>query len=447
MSVPDQAGQLGGIFTCPFCRAVTTLAPVAKTTSSTREGPDNRVRNRLLTVLGVVIGSLILVNAKPVAATLLGAGITVLALLYVLRPTIRGRVDRLMRVTKPRSATIVAVLTAVWSFFVLFLFGIWIATGGPERARAERTAQLLEIRKVEEKKVQDEATARQAQTDAQVDAKLNEAEALLGAGELDRARQAAEQAKELSPSSARAAQIAQKVEEETHRQRLATLPERHAAIAQKVQAGLWRDAGGLCTEARAIDPKNPPISATCGEVDAELRKLDIVGWIAEANRAATEKCDTPAVLGEAWKNLKQIQAEEAGYAEAKKAAVRLEKCRKSAERTLGTALRDLMIKQRTDWAASYEAELLDSGMDVRVTLQGKYKDQAKIRWVLLGRAMVHQITKDGSFLANLEKIGFKRVTFSDGFYESWYYDLNPQSEENGGAIALRGVGLDKPIKM
>ena len=61
--------------------------------------------------------------------------------------------------------------------------------------------------------------------------------------------------------------------------------------------------------------------------------------------------------------------------------------------------------------------------------------------------MVHQITKDGEFLTELEKIGFKRVTFSDGYYESWYFDLTPESEEESGKLALRGVGLDQPIKM
>ena len=60
---------------------------------------------------------------------------------------------------------------------------------------------------------------------------------------------------------------------------------------------------------------------------------------------------------------------------------------------------------------------------------------------------VHQITKDGTFLAELEKIGFEKVTFSDGFYESWYYELNPQSEADGGKAVLEQFGLDKPLNL
>lgn len=446
MTVPDQAAQLGGLFTCPFCRTVTTLAPPGGATASGRAtAPEGRSRIRLMTVLGAVVGSLILIKAKPLAAALLGAGVTVAAVLYLMRSAVRNYVDRLLRVESATSssATLIAVFAAVWSFFVLFLFGTWNAIGGPERASAARAARAAEVRQIEEKKAQEEVAARRAQAEA----RLNEAEALLGVGELERARRAVELAKELDPASVRAGQVAQMVEDEGHRQRLATLPARHTAIAQKVQAGAWGEAASLCVEARAIDPKHPQIAATCGEVDAALRKHDIAGWIAEANRAAEEQCDTPAVIGEAWKNLRQIRPEEAGYAEAKKAAARLEKCRKSLEKTLTKGLREIMVKQRVEWAARYEAEKLNSGIDLRLTLSGKYKDLVKIRWVLLSRVMVHQITRDGSFLTNLERMGFKRVTFSDGFYESWYYDLNPQDEDDGGSMVLRGVGLDRPIKM
>lgn len=50
-------------------------------------------------------------------------------------------------------------------------------------------------------------------------------------------------------------------------------------------------------------------------------------------------------------------------------------------------------------------------------------------------------------LAGLQEIGFKRVTLSDGYYLSYVYDLEPQSEDGGGKLALAGLGLDKPISM
>ena len=68
----------------------------------------------------------------------------------------------------------------------------------------------------------------------------------------------------------------------------------------------------------------------------------------------------------------------------------------------------------------------------------------------MGRAMVHKITDGGSmaegaFLANLQKIGFRRVMFSDGFDFGSYYDLEPDNESSAGAAVLSGVGLGDPL--
>jgi len=59
---------------------------------------------------------------------------------------------------------------------------------------------------------------------------------------------------------------------------------------------------------------------------------------------------------------------------------------------------------------------------------------------------VYKLTKDGTYLAKLENIGFKRVTFTDG-YESVYYDLSPSPEDRGGADALASMGLGEPLRL
>lgn len=106
-----------------------------------------------------------------------------------------------------------------------------------------------------------------------------------------------------------------------------------------------------------------------------------------------------------------------------------------------------MIHQREQWAEAYELGLLNEGLDVDVTLSGKFRTNVKIRWVLLSRASVQQIVDDGTFLANLETIGFEKVVFSDGYYESWTYTLEPQSEEHGGTAVLEGFGLHEPLRL
>lgn len=452
MSIPDQAETLGGVFTCPRCRIVTTLAPVAALAGppaliTTR--PANKTKDKfvqgLLICVGVCVGSLVLVAAAPLFATVLGAMASTLAALYLFRPVLRPRVDALFRVqhTKPWHKQSIAALSGVWSFLALVLYGGWVASGGPARAEAEKTANAAAEREASEKQRQDEDAAQRALSDA----KLDEAETFLGSGQVDRANEVIERAKVLSPANPRISQVQEKVEKVAREQALATLPDKRNAILDKVKAGAWAEAGRLCVEARAIAPKEPQIEGSCVEVDAELRKLETIRWIAAANRAAAEQCDVPTALGEAWKNLRQIRADEGGFNEAKKSAAKLEKCRKTAERTLSAGLRALMVSQRISWADRYETSLLDDGIDADVIVHGKNKDFVKVRYILVGRALVHQITKDGEFLASLEKIGFKRVTFSDGFDESWYFDLSPQSEDEGGKLALRDAGLGEPIKM
>lgn len=451
MHVPEQAGQLGGLFTCPRCRVVTSLAPVAAAhpPDGRVQRPSDRAGRAIVLVFGIIFGSVLLANIAPVIAIVVGVGCAALSAAYLLKQSARERFDRVFGLasTGPRKKMGTALLAGFWSIFMLIPYGTWIATGGPGRARTERaaqqSAQIAAVREADEQKLR----AAEAERRRQADIKLNEAEALLGVGQIEQARRAADEAQALEPSDARAAQLIARADESGRQQALATMPARHAAIADKAQRNAWREAAGLCAEARAIDPENAQIKSACGEVDTEIRRLDTVAWVEAATRAAAEQCDTPAAIGDAWRNLKQIRPEEGEYKNAKKAAAKLEKCRKTAEKTLSEALRAVMIKQRTDWADSYETLLLDQSIDASVTLHGKYKDSAKIRWVLLGRAMVHQITKDGEFLAHLQKIGFKRVTFSDGYFESWYYDLKPESEENRGKDALKGVGLSQPIAM
>ncbi len=96
----------------------------------------------------------------------------------------------------------------------------------------------------------------------------------------------------------------------------------------------------------------------------------------------------------------------------------------------------------------YERQLLGEGMDVRVRLGGTLKDRLTIQYVLFNRAWAFKITdggsmREGSFLGNLEKIGIKRVTFSDGYSESYSYDLAPTTEEQ----VLSSQGLSTAFRL
>ena len=101
-----------------------------------------------------------------------------------------------------------------------------------------------------------------------------------------------------------------------------------------------------------------------------------------------------------------------------------------------------MRAQREKFAHEYENKLLGEGLDVRVRLGGGLKNRLTIQYALFNRAWAYKITDGGSlkqdsFLGTLQGIGFKRVTFSDGYIESYSYDLDPVTEEQ--ALAEKGV--------
>jgi hypothetical protein len=70
----------------------------------------------------------------------------------------------------------------------------------------------------------------------------------------------------------------------------------------------------------------------------------------------------------------------------------------------------------------------------------------------MSKAVVHKFTdagsmREGSFLSNVQKAGFRRVTFSDGYDFGIYYDLEPEDEARGGAIVLAQVGIGVPLAL
>jgi hypothetical protein len=54
---------------------------------------------------------------------------------------------------------------------------------------------------------------------------------------------------------------------------------------------------------------------------------------------------------------------------------------------------------------------------------------------------------DGAFLAQMQKIGFRRVDFADGYDYNVYYTLVPQDETGGGKAVLSGLGMGSPLAL
>lgn len=121
------------------------------------------------------------------------------------------------------------------------------------------------------------------------------------------------------------------------------------------------------------------------------------------------------------------QAALAAEAARKKAALDAEASRKKAAATAAASA----MAGRLAWASAAEKKMLDSGMEVDFIVTGSKKDLLTVKWVLMSKVQVYRLTNDdsmadGSFLSNLQKAGFRKVTFSDGYNYGVTYTL-PQS--------------------
>jgi hypothetical protein len=86
----------------------------------------------------------------------------------------------------------------------------------------------------------------------------------------------------------------------------------------------------------------------------------------------------------------------------------------------------LMTEQRKKFAEQYEIALLDKGMDTTISTSGNSRTILRIEWILMSRPLVYKFINDESAMSNLRKLGFKKITFTDGYYHTWSHNLNEE---------------------
>lgn len=99
-----------------------------------------------------------------------------------------------------------------------------------------------------------------------------------------------------------------------------------------------------------------------------------------------------------------------------------EEAAKAAERAVLEAkarrvLRDQMAKH-------IENAMLDEGFNVDVSARGPDHTVLHLKWALVSKVVAHQLAK-GDFLEDARALGFRRVEITDGFDETWYWNLRP----------------------
>ena len=234
-------------------------------------------------------------------------------------------------------------------------------------------------------------------------------------------------------------------------------------LQSRMAAQDWEQAGKIRTQLSALSPGHPDAAAAFRIIGPKLserrlareeqkRRQAVVAAIAETERVTTDPalCETPKMVSDAWAQLRLAQPRDPDWNAARQAAARLDACRAKLDRGITKALRDMRVQQRAEWAARAETTFLDQGMDVRVRLTGAQKERVTFAWALMGRAMAHKLTdggsmQDGALLAQLQKAGFSKATFADGFDESYTYTLEPEDESLGGQATLRDMGLGERL--
>ncbi len=162
-----------------------------------------------------------------------------------------------------------------------------------------------------------------------------------------------------------------------------------------------------------------------------------------------ELCSNPAVVADAWRNIKQAQKTDPQWEEAKQMTAQLEVCRAEIERELSSTLNDLRLKKRQDWAQRAQSSLQARVLDANVTLSGESQGEALITASQLDQAAIDRVTDNlsmasGSFLESFQKLGGVRVVFSNG-KRQWPYDLPATPEAQDNLSVLTGMGLGAPL--
>jgi hypothetical protein len=261
----------------------------------------------------------------------------------------------------------------------------------------------------------------------------------------------------------REAQQASAEQAERERQeQLARVPGLMEAVRAGAARADWEPAAAAYEALQKIDPGSASqLAAEASQVQSALareqqerqlaaRKQEVATAIADARKLVADKglCDTPLAIKNVWTVFRTLTPADPEYADAKAITPKLEACRAKTGKALSKGVMDLMQQQRVGIRSKLDQHFLENNLDVDVSVSGADKDQITLRNVLFGnRAFVHKMTAEGDILQTLQKVGFQRVTFSNGFGKSQHFDLEPDREDNAGDKVLGDMGLGEPLKL
>jgi len=129
-------------------------------------------------------------------------------------------------------------------------------------------------------------------------------------------------------------------------------------------------------------------------------------------------------LAEAKRHLAAISENSPEYKEVKKLEPEIKRLQNEIDRQAKIITEKLMAINRKKYANELENHLLNKArMDTTITTSGKNDTTLKIKFILVSRVLVNELTKDGVLPSRWEQMGFKTVIFTDGYRQTWTMNL------------------------
>lgn len=100
-----------------------------------------------------------------------------------------------------------------------------------------------------------------------------------------------------------------------------------------------------------------------------------------------------------------------------------DKDRKQLYTKAKTVLQEVEVMRRKVFAKLLGSDMLESHRDYKINAIGKNSETLKIQYILMSRPLVHTLINDPATTNVAQSLGFKKVIFTDGYDNTWTYDL------------------------
>jgi len=155
---------------------------------------------------------------------------------------------------------------------------------------------------------------------------------------------------------------------------------------------------------------------------SEPAALTSAEHLAAAKQMLKSKLANTYQVGQAESHLNAIKEGNPEYKESQGLLKKVKAEEQRLIKELAQKLRQDVLASREQWADDMERGMLRKGFDVHITLSGPDKTVMTMRYPLLSRPTIYQL-QESDFFDTMKKRGFKKAVLTDGYNQSWTFDL------------------------